>query len=199
MNKKIIAISAFVLTAALFLGIGLTRFPIKTVTAVNDTHALGENFSLIGGDGLGDILGGVGDGDILGGIGDVLEGLGGRLTTSKSTTERITYNIETIVPVITKQELSTIFEQTSESAAQETVTETQTETTEESTEESTESATSTEALMSSTSAETSDESTDSDGTLKIIAIVVSVITVWALVIGCIIFVIAKKKKQKQNK
>lgn len=197
MNKKIIALSAIVLTVALFLGIGLTRFPEKSVVATNDTHALGENLSVIGGDGLGDILGGIGDGDILGGIGDVLEGLGGRLTTSKSTTERITYNIETIVPVITKQELSTIFEQTSESTTQETVTETQTQTTEESTTEST--AAYSEFAPSTQASETEEKNTDSEDTFKIIAIVVSVITVWALVIGCIIFVVAKKRKQTRSK
>lgn len=196
MNKKIIALSALVLTVALFFSVGLTRFPEKSVIATNDTHALGENLSIIGGDGLGDILGGVGDGDILGGIGDVLEGLGGRLTTGKSTTERITYNIETIVPLITKQELSTIFEQTSESTTQEAVTETQTQTTEESTTESTEPAAYSEFAPSTQTSEATKENDSSESTFKIIAIVVSVITVWALVIGCIIFVVAKKKKQK---
>ncbi len=135
MKRKMTVLSALIISVALVLGVLLVRTPKKTVTATNDTFALGENLSsaaqgalgdiiggvssgsagsIIGGSG-GDILGGLGDlgglGGLgeLGGLGDILGGLGDKLNPTKATTERVTYNIETIVPLVTKAELSTIF------------------------------------------------------------------------------------------
>lgn len=126
MKRKITVLSALIISVALVLGVSLTRAPEKIVTATNDTFALGENLSsaaqgalgdIIGGSGgsVGDILGGGSGGDILGGLGelgglgDILGGIGDKLNPTKATTERVTYNIETIVPLVTKAELSTIF------------------------------------------------------------------------------------------
>lgn len=126
MKRKITVLSALIISVALVLGVSLARAPEKIVTATNDTFALGENLSsaaqgalgdIIGGSGgsVGDILGGGSGGDILGGLGelgglgDILGGIGDKLNPTKATTERVTYNIETIVPLVTKAELSTIF------------------------------------------------------------------------------------------
>lgn len=207
MNKKITALSVIAVFVALFFGVSLTRGSEKAVTATNDTCALGEEIaSVIGGDGsgLGDILGGSsgGLGDVLGGIGDALGGLGDlgnlgdRFNSTTTTTQRVTYNIETIVPLVTKAELSTIFEATTESTTEPTTAEAETVSESETTEESTES-----AAVISTAESTTEESTgtlgvDTEKTIKIIAIVISIVAVWAVVVGGIVLVRGRRRQRR---
>lgn len=116
MKKKITVFAAFLLSGAFVLTMCFSGAKKEQkVTANNDTYALGNIVSKVNGGGLfDDILSDVvKNSDIMGGLGDMIGGIGDKVSIPRrTTTEAPTYNIETIKPLVTKETLSTLFENT---------------------------------------------------------------------------------------
>lgn len=121
MKKKITVFAAFLLSASLVFAIGFSgEKGGQNKTASNDTYAFGGDLisKVNGGSGglddIGDIFGDIiKNSDVIGGIGDMIGGIGDKVSLPKrTTTEAPTYNIETIKPLVTREVLSTIFENT---------------------------------------------------------------------------------------